>query len=367
MQLEHDGYFTSEQRGHAAALVDELPSRHRASVRAALLSGSISAGLGHRHSDVDVIVVTDEPGQIHELNYVRGGRRIDLLPMGTEEFDRRVELAAEYVATKRDRWQVMIDHVTAMKTVRLAVASPVFADDHVARRLAEISLPALSRMLMTRAAIEAATYTEDAIGCALSGDTYTALDASELALRKACDVLLAASRDFYISDKFLFRRLARCTEFTAFREPVWRSLHDEITLDGAPQQVRAVVSRRLLLANRLAAAAQLDGWDEPPGVLVHRSPASDGISRSPAYSMIRFADGLALAGPNTGFDVSEIAARLWLSLDGQPREQALDEFAGAFGLTAGQRQQADGALTAMVDAGAAIPVGHDVLTDEGGR
>ncbi|MEV6690286.1 nucleotidyltransferase domain-containing protein [Micromonospora sp. NPDC051196] len=313
-----------------------------------ILTGSIAAGLGHEQSDIDVMLITDQPGQVHELNYNRGGRRIDLLPFALKDFRRVIDLTSAFRATRQDRHQVMLDHVTAMRAARVATGELLWADATAQAELDRIDLVALARMLMVRAAIEAATYTEDAVGCMAIGDWYTALDAAQLALRKACDSVLTAGQDFYISDKFLFRRLARLPQAKSVFDDVWSLVQASPSPATDPKACAATVQNRLLLAGYLVGRALLDGWTGDLPDLTYSPPSAEGPRRSPEFSLMRFADAIALAGPNVGFEVSEPTARLWLALNGRPRAAAIADLAQMFGLDAEAGPTIGLAIDAMI-------------------
>jgi hypothetical protein len=325
-------YFSAEQLTEVRRLVEDSPAGRRGHVRGILLTGSIAAGLGHGQSDIDVIVVTDSSDRMSALNYIRAGRRIDLLPVGLTELAALVAQGNRFTATRTSRSQVMMEHTRAMTVVRANTAEVMRADDAVRTVLSGIDHAELARILMTRAAIEAATYTEDVAGLVEIGDWYTALDTSELALRKACDVFLTASHDFYISDKFLFRRVFRTPGLARLRDSLWTETHRGLARSESVPTMRAAVHRRLQLASDLVSFALLDGWDEPPVVLAPRSVQPAGPIRCPYFSLLRFADGFALSGPNVGFEVSSAAARAWSMLDGRPVPEVAVEFAETAGV-----------------------------------
>lgn len=347
-------HFSVEQLTEVRRLVDDSPAGRRNQVRGILMTGSIAAGLGHAQSDIDVIVVTDEPDRMSALNYIRADRRIDLLPVGLAELAALVGQGNRFTATRTSRSQVMMEHTRAMTVVRASTVEVLIADDAVRSVLGGVDHSELARILMTRAAIETATYTEDVAGMVEIGDWYTALDTSELALRKACDVFLTASRDFYISDKFLFRRVFRTPGLADVRDSLWTETHRGLTRSESVPTIRTAVHRRLQLASDLVSSTLLDGWDEPPSVLPPRRVRPAGPVRCPYFSLLRFTDGFALSGPNVGFEISSAGARAWSMLDGRPVPEVAVEFARTAAVEPADVADAIGAgIAEMVAQGAA--------------
>jgi hypothetical protein len=137
---------------------------------------------------------------------------------------------------------------------------------------------------------------------------------------------MAACGDLYLGRKFLLRRLERIPALASIRPQITAALDlpgtSSLTSLG-DERLPAVLRHRSLLAGYLAATASL-GWDEPP-TFEPMAVGDAGPVRDPYFTLLRFHDGIGLAGPDRSYRVSADAARLWLSLDGR---RTLDGFGG---------------------------------------
>lgn len=307
--------MSDEDRIDALAIVTELfPA---GDVAAAYVGGSLAVGLGHAHSDLDVYVVCRQPGP-GDRQLLRT-RRVHVNVVGEESARRLADLGSRFVATSADRSQLRLDLPTMSRLVRLATGVVLTVADDWAPVLASVDRTAVRQIVLGRNAIEVVTYAEDAEGALRSGDGYTALTASRLALECAGEAVLAAADDLYVGPKFLPRRLARARATRPLHAELWRLVHRQPV--DRPDADR-VVRHRLLAANHLVTTALLDGWTDPLRSATLPGGPGPGPLRSPFCAPMRFTNGFALGMSGRGFRVSENLLRLWHSLDGGPRPAA---------------------------------------------
>lgn len=314
-----------------SAVLNSLDQKHRTAaktvlegfserLRLAYFSGSLAAGLGHTTSDLDVHVVVRDGHALDQHTFVVDGLRVQLTPLPMERLARLAEITREFVATKNDRTQAELDRRVLWDVMRVVSSELVFADDETAGLFHAIDRDVARKILMSNFAHPVARLGEDAVGLAGAGDLHSAYVCGTLALQSGIQVAVAGSGDLYYQEKFLFARIRR-TPLAAHFHLLWELMYGLGDRDPTDDDV----VRRFQAANALAASGLLDGWDspstEPPSMVV----GGPGPTRSPFWSVMRFADSVALAGAGEPLRISPDVARLWVSLNGRPLAEVTDD------------------------------------------
>jgi hypothetical protein len=318
-----DRYPTDVERGVALAAIAEHGSN--AEVFGAYLAGSLAVGLGHGSSDIDVYVVVREPASPPGRSRRRGRSRLEIKEISLAQLGELVAIGARYCATSTDRAQTNMPEPDLKILIDFYVGQDLQGCAELDRARRDVSTDAVRQILMARHAIIAAGGADDACGAAEYGDWGTALESSEIALRAAAEVALAATGDIYVAGKFLFRRLARKEGMDWIAGEGWRLLHERLVGGvGTRAPLPEVVTARLLFANSIVAFCLMRAWDVPLASIAVGDLASwvtvaphSGTWRSPYFGMLRFVDGIGLSGPVESFVTDEFAARVWSLLDGR--------------------------------------------------
>ncbi|MET9679283.1 hypothetical protein [Streptomyces coeruleorubidus] len=299
-----DMFFTSQDVSEA---VDLVARTYPDGCGGAFIAGSLSVGLGHAESDLDIVVVHDTAQTARQ--HVANGRRLDLTTVPLASWKARAESMARYAITRTDRSQGELDREEMTRTVRYAMADRLPLGDHLPGPDRDV----VAQVMIYRNAFQVAGLAEDAQGALAVGDPYTALLAARGAVEAGLDALLSAERDLYIGPKFLLRRVARSPLLGPHLPAVWKLLHEPVPLDGLAGHAEGVVRRRLSLAVALVGLATTQGWDGTEGIAEVRMPSPSGMGpvQSPYHSLLRFTDGFVLAGPNVAYDLTDPMAYLW--------------------------------------------------------
>lgn len=315
--------ITEEHIKAATAVYHDLAAA--VGVRFAIISGSHAFGLGHGTSDVDFYVMAAGGTPLQGRFSVRDGLPVQVNPVTEDEL--AVALAwgaddSEFTSANRAMLEVPDD--VCKLAIRLGHGHVVHADEDGRELLGRFDPAVMRRRLIVREARECGVLLEDVAGALAVGDRNTAFAAARIAVSHGCEAAMAACGDIYLGRKFLLRRLARIPALAEIRPQITAALD----VPGAPPPLKslvdenfaAVIRERARLAGYLAAIASL-GWCEPPAFPAMAS-GDRGPLRDPYFTLLRFHDGIGLAGPDTSYRVSADAARLWLSLDGR---RTLDE------------------------------------------
>lgn len=321
-----DRYFSGRER--SAALVAATEHGTHACVLGSYLAGSLAVGLGHSSSDIDVYVLVGafslRPGRSRRI----GEYRVEVKEITVAEVEDLVCLGASYYARTNDRSQTNMPDTKLKRLVDLYVGQELQACEMLGRARAAVSRQALRQLLMSRNAIVAAGWADDAGGSAHYGDWSTALESSAMAVRAAAEVALAATGDIYVAGKFVFRRLARNRGVDWMAMEAWRLAHANVPSDpGATGPWLEILRQRLLFANAVVSFCLTRGWQGPITSIAIEDLASwtpcstrSGRWRSAFFGMLRFSDGIGLSGPVEAFGADEFSARVWSLLDGRCRE-----------------------------------------------
>jgi hypothetical protein len=204
-------------------------------VRLACFSGSLTAGLGHTGSDLDIhIVLRDDmvPGSRTRLV---DGVRVQLTVLSERRMRHIAELGRAFVATKSDRRQIQLDSVTLWDLMRIATSEFICADAEMHHLYHTVSTDVARQILMGNFAHRVARFAEDASGLAAAGDVDSAYWCSVLALQHGMQVAVAGAGDLYYPTKFLFARIRR--------SPL-RDYADELADGVRAERAGAYVARR---------------------------------------------------------------------------------------------------------------------------
>jgi hypothetical protein len=342
-----DHYFTPEDTAEAVDLVNRT---HPDGCRGAFVVGSLSVGLGHAESDLDIVAVHDTAQLARQ--YVANGRRLDLTTVPLAVWEARAASMARYAVTRTDRSQGDLDRAEMTRIVRYAVAGRLPVGRTGEDAPAGPDRDVVAQVMIYRNAFVVAGLAEDAAGALAIGDPYTALLAARGAVEAGLDALLSAERDLYIGPKFLLRRVARSRLLGPNLPAVWELLHEPVPLDGLTGHAEAVVRRRLALAVALVGVATTRGWNGTGDIAELRLPGGAGIgpTQSPYHSLLRFTDGFVLAGPNTAYDLTDPMAHLWSLCTGAGAADVHAEFTRVLDADVPEAELA-GAVAALAELG----------------
>ncbi|MFC0031627.1 nucleotidyltransferase domain-containing protein [Micromonospora chaiyaphumensis] len=302
-----DVVFSDRQCAAARAVVDDLGGPER--VDLAFLGGSLAVGLGHATSDVDLYVVADRPPGSSAV-LTRDGVEVHVLTLDAATVTRLVDVGSAYTVTGVDRGQLNLDPRTRHGLVRVLTGWRLRCTDGWERELARLRRDTVRQIFVAHHAAQFAGYAEDVLGALDSGDPYTALASSALALEAAAEAALAAADDIYLGDKFLFRRLTRTPATAPWADLLWGLLHEPVAAGEPLPRLRERTDRRLRAGNLLLAWCALEGWPAPLATLPAPSTAAP-ARRSPYATPLRFRDGLALIGPRESYRVDDAVLRRW--------------------------------------------------------
>lgn len=321
--VTHAEFLTTQHIKAATTLFDELAVDHE--IRFALVSGSQAFGLGHGTSDVDLyaMAVGDKP--LESRFYVREGLPVQVNVVTQDKLDRALEWGAddgEFTTANRAMLDVQDD--VRKLAIRLSRGHLVYATDEGRAILGQFNRAVMRRRVIARQSRDCAIHLEDITGGLAAGDRSTAFWAARIALVHACEAALAGCDDIYVGRKFLLRRLSRAPELKDVLRPIHRALDvpdggepELVSLEGSAQpDFERVIRQRARLAAYLSGYTALVGWDELLTGLPAMVHGDRGPVRDPYFTILRFGDGIGLAGPDKAYRVSPDAARLWLSLDG---------------------------------------------------
>jgi hypothetical protein len=297
----------------------------------AFFSGSIAAGLGHVTSDLDIHVVLGDAAKLPRSTYMLNDCRIQITYVDEQLFLGVSELCREFVATKADRTQAELSPDILWNISRTASSELVSGSKHMTAAYRAVRRSVARKILLVNFARPVGNLTQDSFGFLEIGDIPSAYAASVLALRNATEALLAGFGDLYAVEKFAIARLAR-SQSADICDFLWKSVYA-----GALQPTESTVRNNLWAANSLASSALLTGWDVDMKSKPSTQPVGGGPVRSPFWSLLRFSDCFALAGPNASLRISEAVARMWNSLDGRNLPEVIDVSAGDAGSEAASR------------------------------
>ncbi|MGH8791778.1 MAG: hypothetical protein ACRDXX_03930 [Stackebrandtia sp.] len=327
--MEYSPTLTEAHIDAARTVYKKLAVDH--DIRLAVVSGSLAFGLGHGVSDVDFYVMTGSGPSIGSRVFMQDGYPVQVNRVTPSRLDDAVRWAAGTDDfTTSNRSAAAVPDGTRKLAIRLTKGEVLHLDADCSRQLSQLSDEAIRRRVIAAEALQVSRRLEDTYGTLLCGDKDTAVMASRMALTHACEALLAACGDFYVGPVFLLRRLKRTSQLEELLPRIQAGL--DIPGAGASTDDAAdlaeVIKERARLASYLNAVAAVHGWDDvltqAPGFQI----AESGPIRDPFHTVLRFGDGIGLAGPDRGFKVSEGAARLWLSLDGRRHIDAIDSDSG---------------------------------------
>lgn len=321
-----DRYPTDEERNVALEAVAD--HSRTANVFGAYLGGSLAVGLGHGSSDIDVYVLVDRPSTRPRRSRSIGPFRVEVKEISVDELRSLAATCSRYYARSAERSQTNMPEVRLKQLIDFYVGLDLQKSPYLDSARRDLSPQALRQILMSRHAIVAAGWSDDAGGAAQHGDWATALESSAMAIRAAAEVALAATNDIYIAGKFVFRRLSRNRGLSWMATVAWRLIHvDGVLGAGGPTTSWDALSERLLFANSIVSFSLVRAWERcVPAIAVEDlaswavDVSASGPWRHPYFGLLRFSDGFGLAGPIDAFRTDPFTASVWSLLDGRSPE-----------------------------------------------
>lgn len=337
----------TRQHKLAAARVVAGEFAGRDDVEAVFLTGSLLAGLGNEHSDVDIYVITAASSDDATLPSIRrrDGVRIDVeirRPGWMIDLARR---ASRFEASRQNLGSIQRPPVRLATAVRLMLSEPVKRSAEYDAAIAALISGErdLRRYLMGAQALVNMGITEDCIGALHSGDDHSAALSSAALLANSAQTYLTGAGDLYQGEKWIPARLLRSAGPHAPLADLLGVLTGTVAVDAA-----RLVVLRLRLAQIFSAAGMTLGWDEAQA---HQWPVwdihtDDGLRPTPGCMPLRVNDAIVLeVVPERQFKISERALVVWALCQGG----TVAEIAGrAEAALAGTRWQADADTIATI-------------------
>nr|WP_296073372.1 hypothetical protein [uncultured Actinoplanes sp.] len=223
------------------------------------VGGSLTAGLGHPRSDVDVFLLHDEPSNPPVEQVLRDGVRIDV------EYRQIGEITALHagLAGLTDDPREGLDDVLSLSRLddaaRLFYAVPAATGNGpeliAAVRERETEL---RRSRLMRCASIFSSKTEDVQGAVEAGDPRQQLEISGRLLHEAVEAYTAGAGQYYVGHKWAF------TKLEATRHHAWlRRRLEDLMFETSLARAAEITSGRVALAQQLMGAAFALGWDQP--------------------------------------------------------------------------------------------------------
>jgi hypothetical protein len=306
----HGGIRLSQRHREASAAAIEQVGGLR-EFELIVLGGSIFAGFGHALSDIDLYAVCDAGRRVSAYQHSVNGCFVQFNVVTIDELQDMASTFAEYSVTARQRDQLFDMHRHLKVASRLVGGEVLHARGEAGRLMHLLNREVMRKLLMTHHAVQVSRFAEDALGGLQAADPLIAIQAAELAAYHAVEVSLAAVGDVFVGESFHLRRLSRHDPGSGVSRPLWQARHN-VPFDAAMSEVEQHVHGLLDIATHLTAASLLDGWSKPmAAVPAYRAPRN-GLSRSHAFSVLRFGDKLSFAGAYQALRTNETTVRLWL-------------------------------------------------------
>jgi hypothetical protein len=240
-------------RSDVPGSLDELPADVPVPADAVcvFVSGSLVAGWGHTHSDVDLYVVSETPAPVTPTALLElrlsttplpvltihedSGRRWDVEYWTIAQIDELLAAVAE-----RDEGPTAtvgrLGYADVDCFYRLSIGVALSGADWLAEAKRRVAGSALSRLLAAREFDEADGFIEDAAGLVDVGDGHSAVLAAHRALGHAVDGYLASQGSLSPSPKWRYRKLAELAGSALEPAVYWRleTMRDLDPDDPAP-------------------------------------------------------------------------------------------------------------------------------------
>lgn len=235
-------------------------------VVAAFLAGSLVEGYGNPTSDVDVLVLSDQPSPPASSDGSSWSRTfrfddcvIEVVYAGSERLDIETRRLSDLRATIRRLGQLPPDRSRGYEVSeytfqflhQLRVGLPVVGEETVAAVRAEVDWSHLATLLRLRNEDAYAGHAEDAAGAIQAGDAATAMLTSRSALGSAVDCLTAGLGHTNPKGKWRYQKLLQLGRDDIVR----RCLSVEVDAGSSAEELLRGARRRLVTAQGLVAMA----------------------------------------------------------------------------------------------------------------
>jgi hypothetical protein len=316
--------------GRIAAVRGALPELDTdPAVNCYWVTGSLTAGLGTRTSDLDITVITESAANKRFCGIRAGVRdvnsqRADIDVHSIEWLRELPDLVCNYTASTTDHRQLftaepILKAVAQMHAgVRIVKDSAEFADVRAALQAGETDF---RRLLVARAAMYANNTQEDVVGFIADGDFESALLRARDLLMFGLDAWAVARGEPYPGTKWIWRRLGRI-----ITSPAALSLVRSMLFDPVPNAMSRVHQINAL-NQTLLAQALLVCWSRDLSAAVEPAVPdmrARGIWRAPGWTPNRMADEWYLTDRRSTYRMPFTAVICWAFANGL----AIDDLAG---------------------------------------
>lgn len=175
------------------------------------VGGSLTAGLGNATSDADLFVLTAADGDTDVTQYVVEGHRIDVERYPTAQAEKMVADVVDF-ELRRENLAELHHLPGALDFVfRLASSETVVGSERLAalRERIDAARPAIRRTAVNYTVLTLSAHLEDFVGAAGEGDLDTAALVGQSLVALAGKAVVAAGGDLYLSNKWVYKQLAR--------------------------------------------------------------------------------------------------------------------------------------------------------------
>lgn len=317
--------------GYSTAAIEEVGGT--ACFDFVIASGGRVSGFHHGYSDLDLYFCpvgdNDVPrhlfeydGCVVQFNRVRREVAADIA-LGMRSFTYGID----------NRYQVrMFDHHRYLIS-RMVTATRVWVTEDGRAMLDAVRPDVYKRLAMALWARKTGRMLEDVAGALAVGDLAIACRAGAEALVASLECALCATGDLHTGESLLWRRVANNAVLAPLQPAVlscMAAMHDP----SGPEITRTLRSASRL-ASVLASAAQLEGWHEDWSELsVHPEELGEGgppgaRRTDPYHVVLRYADAIAINGPDRALRCDEKTVRVWLSANsGAASDRAVEMLDG---------------------------------------
>lgn len=207
---------------------------------------------------------------------------------------------------------------------RIVTATRVWVSDDGRATLDAIRPDVYKRLAMALWGRQTGRLLEDVVGGLDVGDLAIACRAASEALMAALECGLAATGDLHSGDSLLWRRFANNAVLSPLQPEVFGL--SAALCDPTDPGITRTIRSACRLASVVATTAQLDGWDgewrelsitagelADPAPAFAGAPGADRPLTNPFHVLLRYADGLAIDGPDRALRCDERTARVWMA------------------------------------------------------
>jgi hypothetical protein len=292
------------------------------------LSGSLTANLGSRESDLDIVALVEDDGVVEQtIDIEANGVTGDIELHGPASVSAKLAMVGR--PTVADDYQHALEAQMWLRfTTRLLSGVPVFGESRFQAIRDGIDVERLNRCATMHFGLTAITYLGDTYGAVLDADLATAWDTSTYALRLCLQMALASTGDCYLNWKFLRRRLADNPATKPIFGLITAALDNPGGFPDDPEEVVRVVEARARLAGIFSDVVLLRDMGGAGVDLSQQITTALPATRRDPYTVSVLLDDCVLLGGRRGHFTSRATGLCYcLAYRSQTQAELVDTFA----------------------------------------